>query len=95
MARARPSLPATKEFLKEQLNVAKEYVTGYVGRGDGVTVDEIPRETGAVIARGVHKVAAYRDEDGELHERSAVCTHLRCIVRWNDAEKSWDCPDQR
>jgi glycine/D-amino acid oxidase-like deaminating enzyme/nitrite reductase/ring-hydroxylating ferredoxin subunit len=91
-ARISPSIPSAKEWVKEQLNVAKEYVTGYVGRGDGVTVDEIAPGTGAVIARGVHKIAAYRAEDGSLHECSAVCTHLRCIVNWNDAEKTWDCP---
>ena len=91
-ARISPSIPAAKEWIREQLNVAKEYVTGYAGRGDGVTVDEIPRGSGAVIARGLHKVAAYRAEDGSLHECSAVCTHLKCIVNWNDAEKSWDCP---
>jgi Rieske Fe-S protein len=27
-----------------------------------------------------------------VHEKSAVCTHLKCIVEWNSAEKSWDCP---
>jgi Rieske Fe-S protein len=45
-----------------------------------------------VIQRGLAKVAVYRDEAGVLHERSAVCTHLGCIVRWNSEESSWDCP---
>jgi Rieske Fe-S protein len=45
-----------------------------------------------VIRRGIHKIAAYRDDEGVLHEHSAVCTHLKCIVGWNTAEKSWDCP---
>jgi Rieske Fe-S protein len=34
----------------------------------------------------------YRDDSGALHERSAFCTHLGCIVRWNSMEKTWDCP---
>jgi Rieske Fe-S protein len=34
----------------------------------------------------------YRDADGELHERSAICPHLGGLVGWNDAEKTWDCP---
>ena len=37
-------------------------------------------------------VAAYRDPAGTLHQRSAVCTHLGCIVSWNSEERSWDCP---
>jgi Rieske Fe-S protein len=37
-------------------------------------------------------VAAYRDDAGTLHEHSAVCTHLKCIVDWNTAEKAWNCP---
>jgi Rieske Fe-S protein len=34
----------------------------------------------------------YRDADGQLHELSAVCPHLGCIVHWNAVEKTWDCP---
>ncbi len=41
---------------------------------------------------GAGKIAVYRDAGGKLHERSAVCTHLRCIVDWNSAEHTWDCP---
>ena len=37
-------------------------------------------------------IAVYRDEQGQLHELSATCTHLGCIVNWNDEEKTWDCP---
>ena len=38
------------------------------------------------------KIAAFRDNSGELHIYSAVCTHLGCIVTWNPVEKSFDCP---
>src|SRR5438874_2191872 len=48
--------------------------------------------TPASATRGLSKIAAYRDDHGTLHECSAVCPHLGCIVRWNDTEKSWDCP---
>ena len=41
---------------------------------------------------GSTKVAVYRDEKGDVHEMSAVCPHLGCIVHWNAAEKTWDCP---
>jgi Rieske Fe-S protein len=54
--------------------------------------DQIKPGTGAVLRRGLSKVAVYRDEQGAVHERSAVCPHLGCIVDWNGAEKTWDCP---
>jgi Rieske Fe-S protein len=38
------------------------------------------------------KVAAYRDDDGRVSLCSPVCTHLQCIVAWNNAERTWDCP---
>jgi Rieske Fe-S protein len=38
------------------------------------------------------KVAAYRDENGRIHARSAVCTHLGCHLHWNSFERCWDCP---
>jgi glycine/D-amino acid oxidase-like deaminating enzyme/nitrite reductase/ring-hydroxylating ferredoxin subunit len=82
---------AAAEFARENLNVARQYVD-YVTRGDVKDADQIPRGTGAVIRRGFQKVAAYRSDAGELHEMSAICPHLGCIVDWNETEKSWDCP---
>lgn len=88
---SRKSLKALPEFAKENLNVAAQY-SDVVRGGEVDDVAKIRENTGAVIRRGLKKVAVYRDGDGKLHERSAVCTHLGCIVHWNDVEKTWDCP---
>jgi glycine/D-amino acid oxidase-like deaminating enzyme/nitrite reductase/ring-hydroxylating ferredoxin subunit len=76
---------------KENADVAAQFVD-YVTPGQVDDVASIPNGQGRVIRRGVHKIAAYKDDAGTVHERSAVCTHLKCIVDWNTAEKSWDCP---
>ena len=47
---------------------------------------------GGVIVRGEEKIAAWRDEAGELHTVSASCTHKGCTVTWNNADRTWDCP---
>jgi glycine/D-amino acid oxidase-like deaminating enzyme/nitrite reductase/ring-hydroxylating ferredoxin subunit len=47
---------------------------------------------GRVVGSGLGQRAVYRAEDGQLHELSARCTHLGCIVGWNAAESTWDCP---
>lgn len=60
--------------------------------GEVGSVREIEPECGAVLRRGMRKIAAYRDADGKVHEISAVCPHLGCIVHWNNAEHTWDCP---
>jgi len=79
------------EFAKENLNVAAQ-LRDYLTRGDVSSADQIPAGGGAVLREGATKIAAYRDEAGVLHELSAVCPHLKCVVRWNHAEKTWDCP---
>ncbi len=88
---SRKTLRATGEFLKENLNVAVQYSDWATG-GDVGSYDDIPPGTGAVMRRGATKIAVYKDEQGNIHERSAVCTHLYCIVDWNSTERTWDCP---
>ena len=84
------SLKPIEEFARENIDdviqVAKDFLS------PGSSEDDIPRGEGRVIRRGVHKIAAYRDESGTMHYCSALCTHLKCVVGWNSAEKSWDCP---
>ena len=88
---ARKTLRAIKEFASENLNVARQYVDLLTG-GDVDSADDIKPGQGAIVRHGLKKVAAYRDESGKLHQRSAVCVHLGCIVDWNSKEKTWDCP---
>jgi nitrite reductase/ring-hydroxylating ferredoxin subunit len=86
--RARPM----EEFARENADVALQYVKNFVSGGDASSEADIPVGEGRVIRRGLHKVAAYRDENGTVHSCSALCTHLTCVVQWSTGEKSWDCP---
>jgi len=88
---SRKTLRALGEYTKEALNMAAQY-TDWVTGGDVASIEEIAKGSGAVLRRGLSKVAVYRDKLGKAHELSAVCPHLGCIVQWNGAEESWDCP---
>jgi Rieske Fe-S protein len=56
------------------------------------SLDDLRPGEGGIFAGDNGKVAVYRDDSGELHGCSPVCTHLACDVAWNAAERSWDCP---
>lgn len=88
-APSRVSLRAAPEFLRQQLDVSLQYAK-WVLPGD--SLDGLKPGEGRVVLRGTHRIAVYRDEQGNLHERNAACTHMKCIVDWNNLEKSWDCP---
>jgi hypothetical protein len=77
--------------VKGQVGAARS-LAEHLGPGELGSVDELASGEGGIIRRGLHKVAAYRGEDGAIVERSAACTHLGCIVHWNGFEKCWDCP---
>ena len=88
---SRIRLGAAGDFLKENLNVAAQF-TSYLTPGEVSSADEITPNTGAIMREGVSKLAVFRDETGEIHRMSAVCPHLGCIVGWNKAASTWDCP---
>ncbi|MBC6445633.1 FAD-dependent oxidoreductase [Actinokineospora xionganensis] len=54
--------------------------------------DEVPAGGAGMVRDGSGRKAVYRDETGQVHAVSARCTHLGCLVRFNDQERSWDCP---
>lgn len=76
---------------KENADVARELIGGML-RPSLTGMDELQPGEAGVFLRAEGRTAAYRDDEGTLHAVSARCTHLGCTVRWNDAERSWDCP---
>jgi Rieske Fe-S protein len=88
---SRITLRAAGEFLAGAATVVAT-MSEWLTAGDVDSPDDIPPDSGAVVRRGLKKIAVYRDPDGKLHERSAACTHLGCVVAWNPNAKSWDCP---
>ncbi|MDY6903018.1 MAG: FAD-dependent oxidoreductase, partial [Cyanobacteriota bacterium] len=87
----RPTPFVTQESIKQNLDVGMHWVgdrfKGLLDSPESIGVGE-----GKPVTINGDKIAAYRDESGTLHKVSAVCSHLGCIVSWNPAEKSWDCP---
>jgi glycine/D-amino acid oxidase-like deaminating enzyme/nitrite reductase/ring-hydroxylating ferredoxin subunit len=88
---SRKTLRATKDWVVEAAHSTAPYAE-WVKPGEVSSVDEIKAGEGAVLRRGLTKVAAYRDPTGRVVELSAVCRHLGCFVEWNSGEKTWDCP---
>jgi glycine/D-amino acid oxidase-like deaminating enzyme/nitrite reductase/ring-hydroxylating ferredoxin subunit len=88
---SRKTLSAAGEFAKETINVAEQYAD-LVTPGEVESADNVAIGSGAIVRRGLTKIAVYKDETGAVHKLSAVCRHLGCIVDWNSLEKTWDCP---
>jgi glycine/D-amino acid oxidase-like deaminating enzyme/nitrite reductase/ring-hydroxylating ferredoxin subunit len=88
---SRKPLRSLKDFAEENINVATQYAD-VVTPGEIDSIEEVAKGEGCVLRKGLSKLAIYRDEDGTVHSMSAVCVHLGCIVTWNAAEKTWDCP---
>jgi glycine/D-amino acid oxidase-like deaminating enzyme/nitrite reductase/ring-hydroxylating ferredoxin subunit len=90
-APSRMPVGAASRFAQENLNVVTQY-TDWLTTGSVENVEAIAPGSGGIVRRGLTKLAVYRDENGAIHERSAVCPHLGCLVDWNSAERTWDCP---
>jgi glycine/D-amino acid oxidase-like deaminating enzyme/nitrite reductase/ring-hydroxylating ferredoxin subunit len=90
-APGRVPLKASKNFISENTTALKSFAE-YVAAGEIGSADELKAGQGAIVRRGLKKIAAYRDEKGALHLNSASCTHVGCHLHWNSFETCWDCP---
>ena len=82
---------AVPHILKHLAQINLQYKDYFKG-SDVADIEDIVPGEGAIICKGIHRYAVYKDESGKLSACSAVCTHLKGLVRWNNTEKSWDCP---
>jgi glycine/D-amino acid oxidase-like deaminating enzyme/nitrite reductase/ring-hydroxylating ferredoxin subunit len=79
-------------FVKENASAGIHFFADRLSRADGVAVQDLAPGSGAIVRIRGRKTAVYRDEKGTVHALSPVCRHLYCLVDWNAAERTWDCP---
>jgi len=83
---------ATWNYVRENKDYPYYMIKDRIARPEAQSVREIKRGQGMVVGSRGKKRAVFRDRNGDLHQLSPVCTHLGCLVRWNPAESTWDCP---
>ena len=79
---------AVKENAETGYRMVRDRLVNHGGR----QIQDLSPGEGDIVEHDGHKVAGYRDDDGNLVAVSTRCTHLGCQVNWNAAERSWDCP---
>lgn len=77
---------------KENLDAASHLIGDRMSSADTSEVNGIPIGDAAIVQLEDERVAAYRDENGTIHAVTSACTHWGCELKWNSAEKTWDCP---
>jgi glycine/D-amino acid oxidase-like deaminating enzyme/nitrite reductase/ring-hydroxylating ferredoxin subunit len=81
-----------KGFISENVSAVKHFIGDRLGTDGAGVIAELAPGDGTVVRVDGKDVAAFRDDDGIVHAISAVCTHMGCLVSFNPAERSWDCP---
>jgi glycine/D-amino acid oxidase-like deaminating enzyme/nitrite reductase/ring-hydroxylating ferredoxin subunit len=79
-------------YLIENKDYPYYLIKDRLARAEADSVRELQPNSGMIIKSSKGKIAAYRDSKRKVHKLSAVCTHMGCIVRWNSAESTWECP---
>src|SRR5882724_4643975 len=83
---------ATWNYLRENKDYPYYMIKDRLARPEADSVRELKPGNGMIVGSRGKKVAAFRGRNGKVHRLSPVCTHLGCLVRWNSAESTWDCP---
>lgn len=79
-------------FVTHNTDVIKEYF-GKLFSGEEITqLAELAPGEGRLVEYHDRKIALYKNEEGRLYALNPSCAHMKCDVKWNQAEKSWDCP---
>lgn len=79
-------------IMEENIHVAKHFIGDRFQNSEGDMLSQVPKGEGKIIELEGRKTAVYKSEEGEVHALSPVCSHAKCIVKWNEFEKTWDCP---
>jgi Rieske Fe-S protein len=91
-----PKRPAIRrglwDYVKQNADYPYYMIRDRFAGAEGKSLRSVRPGEGQVLEHQGTAVAAYRSANGELTVRSATCTHMGCLVAWNEAERTWDCP---
>ncbi|MGH4011893.1 MAG: FAD-dependent oxidoreductase [Pseudonocardiaceae bacterium] len=88
----RLSLRSAPRLVQMNAKAAADLVVDRIIPAEVSSPAEVPPGEARVVRDGLGKVGAFREPDTTLHAVSLRCTHLGCLLRFNGAERSWDCP---
>ena len=80
------------DFVKHNTDVVSQFVGQWFATERLEQISSLAPDEGKVVKLNNETMALYKDETGSLHAVNPTCTHMKCSVAWNAAEKSWDCP---
>jgi glycine/D-amino acid oxidase-like deaminating enzyme/nitrite reductase/ring-hydroxylating ferredoxin subunit len=80
------------DYLKENVDYPYYMIRDRIVGAEGTSLRALQAGEGKVLEIDGERVAAARGADGSVTMVSPVCTHMGCLVEWNRAEKTWDCP---
>ncbi|MDQ3854913.1 MAG: FAD-dependent oxidoreductase [Chloroflexota bacterium] len=83
---------SARELISANVDVAKRFFGDRLASHSAPSASELGAGEGGIVELNGETVAAYRDPSGAIHAVSPKCGHLGCLVSWNSAERSWDCP---
>jgi glycine/D-amino acid oxidase-like deaminating enzyme/nitrite reductase/ring-hydroxylating ferredoxin subunit len=82
----------TWDYLKENVDFPFYFVADRLSRPAKTNPQILKPGEGKILKIDGERVACSCDAEGKHHQVSAYCTHMGCLVRWNQAELTWDCP---
>lgn len=82
----------TWRYVQENVDYPYYFVRDRLRRADADSPDSVGRNEGKMVIHQGKKTAAYRDSAGTLTLLAPQCTHMKCLVKWNNADRTWDCP---
>ncbi len=80
------------QYVKENVDYPYYLLRDRLAGVENGSLEELQPGEGRVMKLDGKKVAAFRNDNGEISVCSPVCTHLKCIVHWNAPDRTWDCP---
>lgn len=86
----RKALVGATEYISENIDFPVHFIKDRLT--PTATPEEIAPGSGAIVRVDGHRCAMSRDPAGHLSAVTAICPHMGCIVNWNQAEQTWDCP---